>query len=63
MCNTSNREGWLGSGRRDVVSGRVGGGFALRKAGKVGAGGGGKCGKGGVLGHLAPHLWRGPITF
>ena len=46
-----------------LESGVVGGGFALRKAGKAGAGGGGKCGKGGVLDHLAPHLWRGPITF
>ena len=40
----------------------VGGGFALRKVGKAVAGSGGRCGKGRVLGHLAPHLWRGPIT-
>ena len=45
-----------------LESGVVGGGFALRKAGKVVAGGGGKCGEGRILGYLAPQVWRGPIT-
>ena len=34
-----------------------------KAVGKAGVGGGGTCGKGGVLVILAPHLWRGPITF
>ena len=32
-------------------------------AGKVVAGGGGKCGKGRESVILAPQLWRGPITY
>ena len=46
-----------------MESGVVGGGFALRKAGKVVAGDGGKCGEGEIVVNLAPQLWRGPITF
>ena len=44
------------------MSGVVGGGFALRKAGKEVAGGGGKCGKGRESVSLAPQLCREPIT-
>ena len=49
-------EAWL-------VSRVVGGGFTLRKGGEVVSGGGGKGGDGRASVIVAPHLWRGPITF
>jgi hypothetical protein len=62
MCNTSNREGWLGSGWCGVVSGRVEGAFASRGGRENGCGRRRDVREGWSACYLAPHLWRGPIT-